>query len=246
MCQARGLLSVWGMKKLILALVCTAVSPLAFADLYNQNVTAIYGSGNPDAGWTTDTASGITLALRAKNRTTGATPNVNGVYSFATGVVPPANNRAIWNYEFSVNSGGSFLNAYDYYLSIDTDASQGVSFTTINALTVFGDNSYGTAVTLNGQGVEGPAATYAGSNSVAQNSQNIVFIGLNPYLDATYNYQLFAVAAGAGAQGARLNEVDMTVVVGAGGAAVPDAASSSLLIGLGLAALACARLRRRA
>lgn len=234
------------MKKLLLALVCSAVSPLAFADLYNQNVTAIYGSGNPNGGWATDSGSGITLALRAKNRNTGATPNVNGVYSFATGFSSPANNRALWNYEFSINSGSSFLGAYDYYLSIDTNPALNVSFTTISPLLAFGDNSYGTAVTLNGQGAEGPAASFIGSNSIAQNSQNIFFIGLNPLLNATYNYDLFAVTSGAGVNGTRLASVAMQVVVGTGGTAVPDAASTSLLIGLGLAGLVGLRRSRRA
>ncbi len=234
------------MKKLLLAFVCTAVSPLAFADLYNQNITAIYGTGNPNGGWTTDSGSGLTLGLRAKNRTTGATPNVNGVYSFATGVVPPANNRAIWNYEFSINSGASMLSAYDYYLSIDTNPALNVSFTTINPLAAFGDNSYGTGATANGQGLEGPAVNFIGSNTIAQNSQNIVFIGLNPFLNATYNYDLYAVASGAGVNGTRLASVGMQVVVGTGGTAVPDAASTSLLIGLGLVGLVGLRLRRRA
>src|SRR5688500_16347208 len=103
------------MKKILAVLLCTAIAPALFADSYNTNITAIYGGGNPDTGWTSDSGNGITLGLRAKNRDTGVTPNNGaGVYSFATGY-NAANTRALWNYEFSINSGTPFLSFYDYY-----------------------------------------------------------------------------------------------------------------------------------
>jgi len=231
------------MKKILVTFLCAASAALLQADSYNQTITAIYGGGNPDTGWAADSGNGITLGLRAKNRDTGATPNVAGVYSFATGL-NPANNRALWNYEFSINSGTPMLSNYDYFLGIDMDGSLGISYTYVNPFAAFDDNSFGNSGTLNGQGFEGPTATnslLAGSNSVAQNSENIIFLGLNPFLNATYNYELFAVAKGAGVSGTHLTDVGITVVVGSGGSAVPDSGTSAILLSAGLFGLGLLR-----
>jgi hypothetical protein len=225
-------------RSLITILALGAFVPSLMAVQYNQNVTAIYGSGNPDGGWTTETGGGITVGLRGKNRTTGATPNVNGVYTFPTGTVgSPA--RALWNFEFSINSGTAPLSSYIYSLSVDLDPSQGVNFLTFNPLTGYGDNSYGNAGTANGQGIEGLASALAGGNTIAQNSQNIVFLGLNPLLDGTYDYVLTASSAAGGPQAT----VGITVVVGNGGSRVPDAGSTVALLGTALVGLA--GLRRK-
>jgi hypothetical protein len=165
------------MKKKLLVLTLTSVAALSAlaAVLYNQNITAIFGSGNPDTGWTADTSNGIQLALRAKNRVDGSTTNATGVYSFPVGPAP----RGAWNYEFSINSdvtnGTTPLSTYDYYISADDDSSQCIRYTTVDALNYWSDSSYGNNTTANGQGVEGPAATLAATNNVAQASQNITF-----------------------------------------------------------------------
>jgi hypothetical protein len=215
------------MKKKFLILTLTSVAAVsAFAAvLYNQNITAIYGTGNPNTGWTVDTSNGIELGLRAKNRTDGSTTNAAGVYSFPVG----APTRGAWNYEFSINSdrtdGTDPLSTYDYYISADGDASQCIRYTTVDALNYWADSSYGNNSTANGQGVEGTAATLAATNNVVQNSENITFGdypgGAQPLGNATYNYELYAVEKGAGPNGARLASVGITVVVGTGGAACP-------------------------
>ncbi|HWA29378.1 MAG TPA: hypothetical protein VG734_27255 [Lacunisphaera sp.] len=231
------------MKKLLILAVCAASASFVRADSYNQTITAIFGAGNPDTGWAADTGNGITLGLRGKNRDTGATPNAAGVYSFATGLNAAAN-RALWNYEFSIDSGTPTLSFYDFYLGVDMDASAGISFAYVNPFTAYDDNSFGNAGTANGQGIEGTPAgnsALANSNFIAQNSQNIVFIGQNPFLNATYNYELFAVAKGAGVAGPRLVDVGITVVVGSGGSAVPDSGISVILIGATLIGFALVR-----
>jgi hypothetical protein len=212
------------MKKKLLVLTLASVATLSAvaAVLYNQNITAIFGSGNPDIGWTADTSNGIQLALRAKDRDNGATTNVAGVYSFPVGPAP----RGTWNYEFSINSdrtdGTDPLSTYDYYISVDNDPSQCIRYTTVDALNYWSDSSYGNNGTANGQGVEGPASTLATANNVAQASQNITFGdypgGARTLADATYNYELYAVEKGAGPNGARLASVGITVVAGNGGA----------------------------
>jgi hypothetical protein len=235
---------LYPMKKLLIIVTGIVLAPFLHADLFNQSVTAIYGSGNPDAGWAADSSNGIQLDLRAKNRTTGTTTNVGGVYSFATGY-DSTNTRALWNYEFSINSGTANLSSYDYFLGVDLDPSQAINYLVFDPLAAFNDNSYGNNSTLNGQGLEGAAATYASSNGIAQNSENIVFLGLNPNLDATYNFDLFAVAKGAGSNGKRLVDVDITVIVGKGGASVPDSGSTSLLLLLGLCAIGGFKFQRK-
>ena len=50
-----------------------------------------------------------------------------------------------------------------------------------------------------------------------------MFYGLDANIDATFSYTLYAVAAGAGPNGARIATVGITVVVGAGGPPPPDA-----------------------
>jgi hypothetical protein len=148
--------------------------------------------------------------------------NVNEVYAYDVGTVPPANNRAKWNWEFSINSGAANLDvAYDYFVAVDTDPSRCINYTVVNALTFWSDNSYGNNATGNGLGVEGTAGApdgLASSYNIVQQSQNLVFAGGNPNIDGTYNYELFAVLKDAGPNAARVASVGITVVVGAGGA----------------------------
>ncbi|PYJ08908.1 MAG: hypothetical protein DMF06_11635 [Verrucomicrobia bacterium] len=218
------------MTKKILVLTLISAATLSAWAAYNQNIIAIFGSGNPDIGWTTDTNNGIVLGLRGKDRVNSSTANINGVYGpYATGVVPPNNNRATWNWEFSINSGSVNLSTYDYYVGIDTDPSKCINYTVVDALTNWTDNSYGNNGTANGQGVEGtsgPTDNYATIYNIAQQSQNLVFAGGNPTLPGTYSYELYAVAKGNGPTGVRLASVGITVVVGTGGAfCVPTTAN---------------------
>lgn len=231
-------------KNLLLVILMSGLAPATWATTYDQNITAIFGAGNPDTGWTVDSENGLTLGLRAKNRNDASTANTLGTYSFLN--APPT--RGLWNYEFSVNSGTAFLNSYDFYLAADQDSSQGISYSTVNALLHWNDNEYGNSSTLNGGGVAGTAASLAGLNSIAQNSQNITFGdypgGALPLeANATYSYNLYAVRSGDGVNGTRLANVDITVVVGAGGAAVPDSGSTLALLGGALAGIA--GLRRK-
>lgn len=221
-----------------LGLIATPVT------VFNDTQTAIFGSGNPNGGWVTssDSSLGLLVGLRAKDRATGATPNNgNGTFTFATAPAP----RGLWNYEFTVNTGSSPLTSFDFFLSVDRDASAGVSLFTVNPLTHWLDNSYGTAATLNGQGVEGPFLFFGGTNTIAQNSQNITFGGLTPYPggalalspNASYRFELYAVAPGAGSNGSRLASTAIDVVVGNGGVSVPDTGSTIALLAVTLCSM---------
>ncbi|HUG12344.1 MAG TPA: hypothetical protein VMM36_15100, partial [Opitutaceae bacterium] len=191
------------------------------------------------------TGSGIQLGLRAKYRNDypvvalrGTIPSDGaGTYTFPVFGGP----RGPFNYEFSINSdvvaGLSPLSACDFYLAVDNDPSGCVSYTAVKPLFHWVDNSYGNDATANGMGVEPtnllPDLTavntaylgYPTTYSIAQGSQNITFgdypgggfVQPGP-ADATYNYELYAVASGDGPNGARLASVGITVVVGSGGA----------------------------
>lgn len=247
------------MKKHVVALLSLiAVTTSVPALEYNQTITAIFGSGNPDGGWTTGTGGGIELGLRAKNRDDGSTPNVDGVYSFPTGYAVGNPARALWNFEFSIDTGAQSLSTYDFYLGIDTDAGAGVNYliSLVDPLSAFGGNSFGKWNTLNGQGVEISLTDALNEGyTVAQNSQNIAFFGQNPEAPGIYDYRLFAVTkdvnnsplAPSGGHPIAQNSspvADVNIQVRVGNStAVPDAGSTFALLGLGLAGLA--GLRRR-
>lgn len=237
------------MKKILIFAILAAIAQTSRASLsYDQNITAIFGGGNPDSGWTTDSGSGITLGLRAKGYDSGDTSNVNGTYSFATGFAPShPTTRATWNWEFSINSGTALLPTYDYFVGIDTDPSAGISYNIVDPFTYWTDNSYGDSSTANGAGIEASPNTQANSdilaaaNHIAQQSQNLVFAGGDPTVDGTYNYELYAVAKGTGVNGTRLADSTITVVVGRGGASVPDSGSTIALLGVAFAGIGALR-----
>lgn len=190
---------------------------------YDQVITAIFGAGNPNTGWTVSSDQGVTVALRAKNRENGSTANINGVYSEPAGFLP-GNTRAKWNFEWSVDSGLVNLDNYDVYLAIDNDPSVGINYTVVNTALI-PDNSFGNSLTLNGQGVEGPWATYAPVYSIVQQSHNLTFypsLGFDPNANATYEFELFVVPAGADPNDEPVASVEITVVVGSGGQTVQD------------------------
>lgn len=236
-------------KNILVVLLLSLFTPATWAVTYNQNITAIFGSGNPDTGWAVDSSSsGITLGLRAKGYDTGDTSNVNGTYSFATGFAPShPTTRASWNWEFSINSGAPSLPTYDYYVGIDLDSSAGINYQIVNPFSTWSDNSYGNSSTANGAGIEASPESFvnsdalAAANSIAQQSQNLVFAGGNPLVDGTYNYELYAVEKGAGANGRRLANSSITVVVGGGGASVPDNGSTIAFLGIAFAGIGALR-----
>ncbi len=193
---------------------------------YNNTVTAINGTDNPDGFWNSylNTGLNLQLSLRAQTTIIGTIPtspnNGAGTFTFPAGT-KPGSTKATWDYWFSINTnpsgtGANHLNIYDFYLTFDTPSAPGTFFTPINVLTGIGDNAYGNNSTLNGQGVIGTPATSPAlvlNNNIAQNAENISFSGLSTSVAGNYDFELYAVTAGAGANGTRLGEADMTVNV---------------------------------
>ena len=240
--------------------------------LFDQNVTpdVIFGSGNANGGFTVDRSNGIEIGLRGKVRFNASNQPENtfnsngaGTYSFDTGAPSPGfgfapNNpqAAKWNFEWSINSDfdgstGLSLDDLDYQFAIDGDPGAGTSidvfFDPINSFT-FADHAIGNNTTGNGGGSKATdEATYAaliGSNNVAQNSVNFLFlVGLLPQLSSFDPNErgLYTITLSAFAKGTSDLLASSTINVQVG--AVPLPATLPLLLGA-LGAVAFIRRKR--
>ena len=117
-----------------------AMAVTSYGDIAAPGV--YFGTGNVNGNWTISTDSGVELALRAKNRQTLATiDGSSGIYLADPGLCVTCTGaaKAMWNYEFSVNSGS--LSGLTYRLGIDHDPSAGVSYAVVNPQTYWIDNA---------------------------------------------------------------------------------------------------------
>jgi hypothetical protein len=220
----------------LLSLSLMFAANTASALTYNDTQVAIFGSGNPNGGWTTDSNNNLEAGLRMKNRMTGDTTNTLGVYGVDLGYIPPANNRSWGQIEFFLNSdvsglSGLKLTDVTWSLGYDTDSSLGVSMSYLNPLSFWSDNSLGTNATANGMGVE---TNNPNLFHIAMNSQNAVFFPflIDPTLDSTFNYKLTGSV-----RGQTIVDTGIQAVFGKGGApaqSVPDAGMTALLLGSSL------------
>ncbi len=225
---------------LLSALIILGLSGISEAVLYDQNVTpdVIFGSGNGNGYFVTDTANNIEVGLRAKVPYAGVyNSDGAGTYNMSSGPHPKwGDPGAAWNFEFSVNvnqdgTGNSGLADFDITLSIDMDPGLGQSWISFNPFTTFTDNALGDNSTPNGGGDDSATANANyGNYSVGQNSMNIGWLTLpfDNMAPGTYDFQLSVSHSVP-----PLAQTYMTVVVDGGGAPVPEP-STLLLLGGGL------------
>ncbi|MFK7790355.1 MAG: PEP-CTERM sorting domain-containing protein, partial [Phycisphaeraceae bacterium] len=151
-----------------IALATVALIPVSSAyavTQFDQDVTneIIFGDGNANGSFTTDRANGVELGLRGKLRYNAAgspentfNSNGDGTYTFQAGIAPTQTNRAVWSYEWSINTnydGSSSYNLDDltYKLTMtSTNAAELPEFDPINQL--LKDHGIGTNSTANGVG----------------------------------------------------------------------------------------------
>jgi hypothetical protein len=232
----------------------------ASALAFDQNVTpdVIFGSGNTNGSFTTDTGGGVEVGLRAKLRHNAAglpentfNSNGDGSYSFAAGVAPTQPYpTGVWSFEWSINSNvdgsGVDLGGLFYELGFDSDPGAGQTWTSFDPINdinpgngqVWWDHSMGDNTTGNGGGASaGSAAAYATAlttENVAQNSWKAWWFlpGFNPNASGTYDFYLQASTTLGGPAIAR---TEMSV-------RVPSPATP-LLLALGLLSLGTIRRR---
>lgn len=199
------------------AIALTAISALGG----DVNPGVIFGSGNANGSFTIGTGGGIEIGLRAKTRyNSGGSPentfNWDGgnTYTFNPNNGNPPADRAMWNFEWSINTDregttGNNLDDFTYELALfkvnadGTDPSDALIFDPIN--TLYADHSIGDNSTTSATDtVAGDPLTYLSlisSNNVAQNSWNYGFFngagsgaldGIDPSLPGQYIIRLTA------------------------------------------------------
>lgn len=260
------------MRKTVLTLMIvgamlTGSAGGAAALQFDQNVTpdVIFGTGNANGFFTVDRDNGVELGLRGKLRhnAVGAPENTfnsngDGTYSFAAGVAPTQSfPTAVWSFEWTINSNYDGSSGWDlddltYALAYDSDPTAATLFTAFDPVnginpaagTVFWDHAIGDNATGNGGGVSAvdPAdyATLIAANNVAQQSWKAHWFlaGFDPTVDGTYDFYLAAFDDA----GAQVAKTQMQVIVGAGGAPIPEPATL-LLLAAGMIGLAGIRRR---
>jgi hypothetical protein len=222
---------------------------------YNTTQTAINGYGNTDLGWSVYSSPTLTLATMAQwnypgypdNATAPSDPNDgNGTFIFPTGTKPPSLTRGNYDIWFSASTSTALAaSGLDLYWSVTTTG-PGTAYGPI-PLSFYADSSYGDASTPNGGGTTGTYAAESGTYSLFQNAQDPSWLinGYDPNANQIVSVDIYAVASGAGADGAKVGEVTSTINVG-NVEAVPEPSSIALASLGGLVAFLGIQRRRLA
>ena len=247
------------MKKILLLLVLAFTGSSVMAAMsYNQDLTSnvIMGSGVGNGAFTVDRSNGIELGLRAKLRYNGNnTPQPiynlesenSNVYCFNPRLVLiNGDERAEWNYEWSINTnydGSTNYSVGDLKYSLSMTSTTGAYLEIRDIIALGGDHAFGDNLTPQSGGFDTGDFSYTtliDTYSVAQNSWQPKWesaVGFDPEDEGFYYYTL---SASDKTTGDLLASTSITVKVGNPTVPAPGAI---LLAGLGTACVG--RIRRR-
>lgn len=174
----QSILTLAGLAAVAAALPLSATAAASYGNIASPGV--YYGSGNVNGNWTIDTSNNVEVALRIKDRASNATiDGSSGIYQANAGFCNPicaGGPKANWNYDFSVNTqaGGGTLDLSNVFvlIELDQDASAATSFTTLDVLTNWGDNTYwnGTTGTVQAAASAGDFGVQQSANPLFGNS----------------------------------------------------------------------------
>jgi hypothetical protein len=149
---------------------------------YDNTIAPIVGTGNTSGGWTSQTAGGVTLSLRAQSSVNGSTANTLGVYGFPAGAAAsgPDTGKFNWDYWFDVKTDPDWTVKYGYTLTISSinDPSKTI---TIPIESYFPDDN----------GLNPNGSTWLTATEF-QNAENLSFLGVDPNIIDGYSFTLDA------------------------------------------------------
>ena len=220
---------------------------------YQDAVYMGSGGGVTNGNWTVNTIGSLEIGLRAKNRGTFDGDGSSGTYSFDNGLCNPVCSggpKAVWNYEFSVNTRAGGIGSVDLMtriveIRVDTDRTAGQAFTAWTDVTSnWGDNAYWDGIDATDGDPErrvgtGPAS--AGEFGVQQSANplfgNSLFQpGFDPFASGLYRIEMRVRDSTITTGNSTLGEVGINVQV-------PEP-SSLALVGLAIAGLGFASRRK--
>ena len=229
-----------------------AMTQTASAGLITPDI--IWGDGNTNRGFEVTTVGSLELGMRAKLRYSspndkigeGIIQNGAGDYLFDSAANSAPAGRAIWNFDWSINSntdgGGGTLDAFTYLISFDSDSSAAVNFLGYDPLGAVSTGAYlGTNANGNGGApFSAPGTGDFGANNVAQNSVNYGFLGgAGPLGDGEYAVKIEAFSGTA-----LVGSSEINVIVGPGVGTVPVPGVLALMLA-GMGGLVLTRRRAR-